>query len=187
MEKKEGGKNMTMEHGPEPWKITEPKSRVEYYSFEVTDDNGHCVNMFDFALEEDVANHKRIVACVNACAGIPSQELEQGVKPSLKPDKEWLVRAIKAYYGDRIYRLTLSDSQVEDMAEHILGNWLMVEQKRLKDMVVVLQEAIEAIEESQGFVFLQRTFLARSTLDANAQVVEQLKSLLEQIKGAPQG
>jgi len=66
-----------MTHTLEPWHVSQT------YPLEVTDEGGRliadCDSAFQTALGEELANARRIVACVNACAGIedPAQMRRQ--------------------------------------------------------------------------------------------------------------
>ena len=72
---------MTVKHTPEPWVID---SRVGFGDRFYSDDEtgsiiGECPE-YRFAprpAQERFANVRRIVACVNACRGLPTDELEQ--------------------------------------------------------------------------------------------------------------
>jgi hypothetical protein len=57
------------DHSPEPWRIDEQNR--------VTDATGHIV-MFGELDCIEAGDPRRIVACVNACAGIPTEALERG-------------------------------------------------------------------------------------------------------------
>jgi len=79
-----------------------------------------------FAAEQE-ATARRIAACVNACAGIPTEELDQGARPTPKPDMDW--------FGNRIseYLETLDDETDMDIA----------------DLAQYLKQALFQIEEGQ--------------------------------------
>lgn len=72
---------MTIQHTPEPWVIDEREDlSTNFYSDDVTGSViGGCPE-YKFAtrpLTERQANVRRIVARVNACRGLPTDELEQ--------------------------------------------------------------------------------------------------------------
>jgi hypothetical protein len=77
-------KTNNAKHTPEPWAYDwhfivapDPKGiHPDIYIAEIVqeDSEGRCVSP-----EEQQANIQRIVACVNACAGISTKSLEQGV------------------------------------------------------------------------------------------------------------
>lgn len=72
---------MTVKHTPEPWVIDEREElSTNFYSDDVTGSViGGCpaYNLAPRPLAERQANARRIVACVNACRGLPTDELEQ--------------------------------------------------------------------------------------------------------------
>lgn len=62
-----------MSHSPEPWNASCPCPGLS--RLEISDANGQCV-MYDGPMSDD--DVKRVCACVNACAGIPTEVLENG-------------------------------------------------------------------------------------------------------------
>lgn len=58
-------------HTPEPWKVQHPHAGQR--GWEIADSSG--LNQVSQDVTE--ANARRIVACVNACRGLPTDELEQ--------------------------------------------------------------------------------------------------------------
>jgi hypothetical protein len=73
-----------VKHTPEPWGLSiYPDSLVIVAGrgFSVCD----CVpgNPIDISADEAIANARRIVACVNACSGITTEELEEEGKDAL--------------------------------------------------------------------------------------------------------
>lgn len=72
-----------MEHTKEPWKVN--GDEVGY----ISDNDDQSFGMFcPVGVIYEPANARRIVACVNACAGIPSERLEQ--MPPINATKEWV-------------------------------------------------------------------------------------------------
>ncbi len=68
-----------MEHSKEPWGI-EP---IGMYT--IRDAAGPIAMCFSARERElDAANVRRIVAAVNACAGIPTEVLEQGIEAVMR-------------------------------------------------------------------------------------------------------
>ena len=71
------------EHTPTPWRVLGTYSIaqdmndpfVESWKIELA----RCGRRDNFRPHENAANARRIVACVNACEGIPTKELENGV------------------------------------------------------------------------------------------------------------
>ncbi len=55
---------MGTQHTPAPWKVDDFLCRTDEYGLIITD-----VSSSEFTSEEDIANAKRIVECVNACEG----------------------------------------------------------------------------------------------------------------------
>ncbi|MGL4755845.1 MAG: hypothetical protein ACRCXB_26105 [Aeromonadaceae bacterium] len=75
---------MTQKHTPEPW-ATDYRERPDgMFAQEVFDANGETIaTLAWFPVDSGVgtttnreANARRIVACVNACAGLPTEQLE---------------------------------------------------------------------------------------------------------------
>lgn len=58
-------------HTPEPWRI---ESATKKDNWRIIGDNNQVVSTFSGSM--DMANARRIVACVNACAGIGTDHLE---------------------------------------------------------------------------------------------------------------
>lgn len=99
-----------MEHTKEPWVVIE---KSEHHGTYVEDEHGDTVcdlyvldRISDKPIEQDrsEANARRIVACVNACVGVPTEKLEgdyyQGFDPwsyaeHLKAQREELLAALK--------------------------------------------------------------------------------------------
>jgi len=120
-----------LDHSPEPWKFREIRySNFKTRGFSVKSANGGLIREELFANIRAMANFKRIVACVNACQDLSNEELEQGLKPRLKPDLEWLMRAIQVFREDPYVRFLPEADYDYGMASHILGNWLMIEEAR---------------------------------------------------------
>ncbi len=78
------------EHTPEPWVIDEFLEREGFYKIRGKSENLCPVHVYSFsehgADPESTANAARIVACVNACAGI---------KPEAVPDLVAAARAVR--------------------------------------------------------------------------------------------
>ena len=62
---------------PTPWRMWKRSEASGGYTIHIIDDNGE---VFESGLGEEAT--RRIVACVNACAGIPTEPLEEE-KPTL--------------------------------------------------------------------------------------------------------
>ncbi len=84
------------EHTPEPWAVfmsNDDEKLLGVGSAEtgegITDHRGGIWNWDD---TQGRANARRIVACVNACKGIPTEELEKGTRLFLDA-KSWLEAA----------------------------------------------------------------------------------------------
>jgi hypothetical protein len=65
------------QHTPEPWKVYDGRGGYIYVGPAVPDDPVVAV-CHDY-LADSAANARRIVACVNACAGIPTEELDSSI------------------------------------------------------------------------------------------------------------
>lgn len=79
-----------MRHSPEPWQYKEGRTTsnpyVVAYPPNLTGDQAR-MPFLVFTLTANVpADAARIVACVNACAGIPTEGLEAGVLACLRDD-----------------------------------------------------------------------------------------------------
>jgi hypothetical protein len=61
------------EHTKEPWAIHNSKNLIAILDYE----GKHLAELWQRKEYDSVANARRIVACVNACAGIPTEALEQ--------------------------------------------------------------------------------------------------------------
>ena len=59
-----------MNHSPEPWVLF-----TEFGLINILDSKGKSVSFTNMPDSPVMANHRRIVACINACAGISSEEL----------------------------------------------------------------------------------------------------------------
>jgi hypothetical protein len=69
-------------HTKEPWSFHAQGDANEYAL--VTDGNRWVLSFLqngEYLVSEQEANARRIVACVNACAGIPNAALSQGIVP----------------------------------------------------------------------------------------------------------
>ena len=69
----------TMEHTPEPWKLNYLGSCAAGVGIETEDDEVVSVTCSSCQGDDErlsAANARRIVACVNACAGISTEALE---------------------------------------------------------------------------------------------------------------
>jgi hypothetical protein len=60
-----------VKHTAEPWKVQKPHAGNR--GFEIADSSG----LNQVCQDVNEANARRIVACVNACRGLPTDELEQ--------------------------------------------------------------------------------------------------------------
>ena len=94
---------MKTEHTPEPWFWSEKYGEVCFRSKE--DDQSYGIACPVDLTEE--ANARRIVACVNACAGLPTEVLERyklgviGVDyKSTKQQRDELLAAIKKFLDE---------------------------------------------------------------------------------------
>lgn len=90
-------------HAPEPWHYEMDYSVTTIFAPDLTGHNpdGAYVAEIDgqdvgrFATrEQHEANARRIVAAVNACQGIPTDALEQGVVAGMRAELKWLVEAV---------------------------------------------------------------------------------------------
>jgi hypothetical protein len=82
-------KESAAKHTPEPWKIEDHY----HYKVNIIEENdpidrviaslGHFPEDIDYPADIAIANSRRLVACVNACAGIPTEALECQTKKEL--------------------------------------------------------------------------------------------------------
>lgn len=93
---KENTNDRIMTHTPEPWFTEYRKNKDGMFYQEVFDKHGEPIaqmNWYPVKLNSTTtgtnraANAKRIVACVNACAGMTSEELEGGLLLKVMNDK----------------------------------------------------------------------------------------------------
>lgn len=86
---------------PEPWHVVELGEEDETFHF-IHDARDKSVAdvIGNDGVEVDGANARRIVACVNACAGIPTEALEQagvgGLRTAMEQMEEHVARAIQS-------------------------------------------------------------------------------------------
>jgi hypothetical protein len=86
-------------HAPEPWKLILGTLGIsdEKYLKAVVDSAGKEVRVKGMTLSsgpEPGANARRIVACVNACATISTQDLESGYLSRVREDRDRLREAL---------------------------------------------------------------------------------------------
>lgn len=80
-------------HTSEPWHAS--STRYGNPGASVKDRHGQVVadcHTFDQSIAQREANARRIVACVNACAGIPTEALESGAIASLMAAAKYATR-----------------------------------------------------------------------------------------------
>jgi hypothetical protein len=97
--------NDETKHSPEPWGIWTSPAPQPYCAY-VCDAEGVCIaRTTGMTQEEANASARRIVACVNACAGLPVEALEAGElgkaldlaeDAALEADSPALSRALRA-------------------------------------------------------------------------------------------
>jgi hypothetical protein len=82
LDKKNEVKQMPAKHSPEPWK--------DWYDDDVWISKlDACGKQIDFDIDR---NRERIIACINACAGIATEDLERFAKLG-----KWGLEAVKAF------------------------------------------------------------------------------------------
>ncbi len=67
----------TGQHTPTPWRISEKQIGETVYRCEIIDANGQRVLLQEVESKPEHEVLVRIVACVNACAGLPLEDLEE--------------------------------------------------------------------------------------------------------------
>jgi hypothetical protein len=86
---------MNTKHTPEPWRV----STVSDYRVSASDGIGVCITdgvSPRRATNENAPNARRIVACVNACEGISTEDLEENKNPGAARSTNDRLRAINA-------------------------------------------------------------------------------------------
>ena len=73
------------------------------------------------------------------------------MQPRSKPDIEWLVNAIEVFMGN-VPGEDDRDWSSTDLAYHILGNWLTIEDAQVRALVEVANECHDAFHEIAGMV-----------------------------------
>ena len=114
-------------HAPEPWQYR----RSQFF---VNDHEGRCVigECNTNFPELSVANARRIVACVNACAGISTENLEDNL-----PVKELADRYNAALkQRDMLLDVLKQIAKVETHGGDISSSWTLISVKHLAQGVV---------------------------------------------------
>ena len=101
-----------MNHSPEPWSV-DPTDQEDIH-----DGNGKwvvCADRYQ-PVDMSIENAERIVACVNACKGIPTEDLQDGVIPmhlgKIDPDLAEKLQAIKEMFSPSlVYRTPKMDDE----------------------------------------------------------------------------
>lgn len=114
-------------HTPEPWQLDdEPDTCTNFYSDDATGSIiGGCPE-YKFAkrpIDERKANARRIVACVNACAGLDTEDLERnGVIAAssdyfskLKWQRDELLEALEDLYKGYVFVLEAGRDRIMDL------------------------------------------------------------------------
>ena len=116
---------MTSEHTPEPWKVFKSADGTKLLGVGsaetaegITDYRGGIWASED----EGLANARRIVACVNACAGIKTRDLEKGGEGWIFPIVEDFVQdtATASENVKRMYDCATTNKVRADAAEVLL-------------------------------------------------------------------
>lgn len=71
-------------HSPEPWQGGESEMDCDIY-----DANGDSITAMD---DVSPADHRRILACVNYCQGIPTEALEAGALADVLRNVDWVLQ-----------------------------------------------------------------------------------------------
>ena len=99
---------MTTHHTPEPWRANAAQADIEGPDGEevavcyCNDDDG----------SDAIANARRIVACVNACAGIPTEELESAGTIAVE---------VKDEMQDELLHVIRQRDELLDVINHIVN------------------------------------------------------------------
>ena len=109
-----------MSHTKEPWATEYRKTALGQYSQEVFDSEGQVIASmawYPVKVSETTtatnreANARRIVACVNACAGIPTEALEDG---SARAERDQL----REMTGGTFYEIKKQRDELMKALEH---------------------------------------------------------------------
>ena len=141
-----------MKHSKEPWKAD--MDSLERVS--IRGSNGVLVawcSYFDIGLETEYANAKRIVACVNACAGIPDEVLtapDYSIKAELDTLDEQIARRLNAEEErNRLYARLLALEEVATGVDADIdaGRPLEYNVEHLRDELIRAREALGILPE----------------------------------------
>ncbi len=86
---------MKTKHTPEPWKVKEDKM-AGLLAWDI-DSNSGLITFESLISQEDA---RRIVACVNACAGISTEELEKIVSDNCNVEDHYRAEQSEADFLD---------------------------------------------------------------------------------------
>ena len=87
-----------MNHTPEPWEVDRESESLERVG--VSSGDKLVCQCARWGLDEDLANAERIVACVNACAGLTDEQVAR--IPAMLADYELLCRKVDHKCTDEI-------------------------------------------------------------------------------------
>lgn len=121
-------------HTPEPWKLA-PAEHTSPDCFYVTDETGKfaIARVFDYKLGGGMPNARRIVACVNVCAGIPTGRLEGGAADVLEHAQRLLKQRDELLASMRL----ILDEPKNTMSDG----------KALREIVRIARAAVASIEK----------------------------------------
>ena len=75
-------------YGREPWIALQPLGESNPLSVvQIQDADGNQIGTFDYASLRDHNNVQRLLACIKACAGIPTAELAQRAKETTRHEQ----------------------------------------------------------------------------------------------------
>ena len=194
------------EHTPGPWRYEEypPQVLSEDYCIAVSDDTGE----YSAPGNQPEANARRIVACVNYCAGVPNEILKDS---SAGGDLNSLIASINELRAERGTERARNEALVDaleeitDAAKAVAGAGDILanterQKKNLMNLNYCIGEAIEALaraalastESVEGFTPPEKparpqpaTFAKEDYADAFKEVFRKLDSLVQALAEFP--
>lgn len=170
-----------MEHTKEPWTAdgSDVVAMVDQYPTVIAD----CLNHESVGREDCDANARRIVACVNACAGTDNETLHQIARmegqldffaqiAELKQQRDdaadsALVHASK--YNNVIQAITDPENQPSQYGTVTLGMYVALKQQR-DELLAILTAIVESVPHGQSHDFLFAK--AKLAIDAAIEKVQ---------------
>ena len=112
-------------HSKEPWKLF-----IEFGLLTIRDANGKEVAFTNMQNSPVLANHKRIIACVNACKGIPNEQLNLTPvysRRKLIEQRDKLFEALKTLYENDMDYIKINNLGGENNQRFVNARKIMSE------------------------------------------------------------